>query len=442
MRKSKFRLSSFQIILIGFFGVILLGGFVLSLPICNNKGVWTPIIDSLFTSTSAVCVTGLIVYDTATYWSTFGQIIILLLIQIGGMGVVTVAASFALLSGKKIGLFGRNTIKEAISAPDVGGIVNLTGFILKGIFLIEIIGAVIMMPAFVSEFGFEGIWMAVFHSISAFCNAGFDIMGSKSGEFSSLTSFADNSIISMTISLLIVIGGLGFLVWHDIVKHKFNFKKYSPQSKVVLIMTLILIFIPTLYFFIFEFKDLSLKERILVSIFQAITPRTAGFNTVSLNSISEVGLFIMIILMLIGGSPGSTAGGMKTTTIAVLFSSTYSVIKNDENVRLAKRRIGDDNVKNAIAILMLYLSLFIISSLVICAIENIPLLTVFYEVASAIGTVGLSLGITPSLGIASKIILMFLMFFGRVGGLTLIYAAIGKKKKPISKYPLTKISIG
>lgn len=442
MRKSKFRLSSFQIILLGFFGVILLGGFLLSLPICNNKGVWTPIIDSLFTSTSAVCVTGLIVYDTATYWSTFGQIIILLLIQIGGMGVVTVAASFALLSGKKIGLFGRNTIKEAISAPNVGGIVNLTGFILKGIFLIEIIGAVIMMPAFVSKFGFEGIWMAVFHSISAFCNAGFDIMGSKSGEFSSLTSFADNSIISMTISLLIVIGGLGFLVWHDIVKHKFNFKKYSPQSKVVLIMTLILIFIPTLYFFIFEFKDLSLKERILVSIFQAITPRTAGFNTVGLNSISEVGLFIMIILMLIGGSPGSTAGGMKTTTVAVLFSSTYSVIKNDENVKLAKRRIGDDNVKNAITILMLYLSLFIISSLVICAIENIPLLTVFYEVASAIGTVGLSLGITPSLGIASKIILMFLMFFGRVGGLTLIYAAIGKKKKPISKYPLTKISIG
>lgn len=442
MRKRKFRLSSFQIILLGFFGVILLGGFVLSLPICNNKGVWTPIIDSLFTSTSAVCVTGLIVYDTATYWSTFGQIIIILLIQIGGMGVVTVAASFALLSGKKIGLFGRNTIKEAISAPDVGGIVNLTGFILKGIFLIEIIGAAIMMPAFVSEFGFEGIWMAVFHSISAFCNAGFDIMGSKSGEFSSLTSFADNSIISMTISLLIVIGGLGFLVWHDIVKHKFNFKKYSPQSKVVLIMTLILIFIPTLYFFIFEFKDLSLKERILVSIFQAITPRTAGFNTVGLNSISEVGLFIMIILMLIGGSPGSTAGGMKTTTVAVLFSSTYSVIKNDENVKLAKRRIGDDTVKSAITILMLYLSLFIISSLVICAIENIPLLTVFYEVASAIGTVGLSLGITPSLGIASKIILMFLMFFGRVGGLTLIYATIGKKNKPISKYPLTKISIG
>jgi len=442
MRKSKLRLSSFQIILLGFFGVILLGGLILSLPICNNKGVWTPIMDSLFTSTSAVCVTGLIVYDTATYWSTFGQIIILLLIQIGGMGVVTVAASFALLSGKKIGLFGRNTIKEAISAPDVGGIVNLTSFILKGIFFIELIGAIIMMPTFISKFGLEGIWMAIFHSISAFCNAGFDIMGSKSKEFTSLTSFADNSIISITISLLIVIGGLGFLVWHDIVKHKFNFKKYSPQSKVVLIMTFILIFIPAIYFFIFEFNDLNLKERILVSIFQAITPRTAGFNTVGLNSISEVGLFIMIILMLIGGSPGSTAGGMKTTTVAVLFSSTFSVIKNDENVKLAKRRIGDDNVKNAITILMLYLSLFIISSLVICAIEGIPLLTVFYEVASAIGTVGLSLGITPSLGITSKIILMFLMFFGRVGGLTLIYAAIGKKNKPIAKYPLTKISIG
>ena len=442
MGKGKFRLSSFQIILFGFLGVILLGGVILSLPICNNKGVWTPIMDSLFTSTSAVCVTGLIVYDTASYWSTFGQIIILLLIQIGGMGVVTVAASFALLSGKKIGLFGRNTIKESISAPYVGGIVNLTGFILKGIFLIELIGAIIMMPTFVSKYGFEGIWMSIFHSISAFCNAGFDIMGSKAGEFTSLTVFADNSIISITISSLIIIGGLGFLVWHVIVKHKFDLKKYSPQSKVVLIMTLILILVPTFYFFIFEFKDLNLKERILVSIFQAVTPRTAGFNTIGLNSVSEVGLFMMIILMLIGGSPGSTAGGMKTTTVAVLYSSTVAVIKNEENAQLAKRRIGDDNVKNAITILFLYLSLFIVSSLVICAIEDINLLTVFYEVASAIGTVGLSLGITPSLGIVSKIILMFLMFFGRVGGLTLIYAAIGKKNKSISKYPLTKISIG
>ena len=432
--KSKWKLSSFQIILLGFATVILIGAFLLMLPISNKTGEWTPFIDTLFTSTSAVCVTGLIVFDTATHWTMFGQIIILLLIQIGGMGVVTVAASFALLSGKKIGLFGRNTIKEAISAPNVGGIVRLTGFILKGIFLIEIIGALIMLPVFCKDYGAEGIWMAIFHSVSAFCNAGFDIMGTKSGVFMSLTSFSAQPIINIVIMLLIVIGGIGFLVWEDICKNKWHIKKYRTQSKIVLLVTGILIVVPTIY--------LPIGERILASFFQAITPRTAGFNTVNLSIISETGLLLMIILMLIGGSPSSTAGGMKTTTLAVLFSSAISVFRKKDNAELMKRRIDDNTVKNAATIFLMYIVLFLFGGMIISTIEDLPLLTCLYETASAIGTVGLTLGITPTLGIISKIILILLMFIGRVGGLTLIYAALGGNKKQVSKLPIDNITVG
>ncbi len=440
--KSKFKLSSFQIILLGFATVIFVGAFLLALPISSKSGEWTSFIDSLFTSTSAVCVTGLVVFDTATHWTIFGQIIILILIQIGGMGIVTVAISFALLSGKKIGLFSRGTMKEAISAPNVGGIIRLVGFILKGIFIIEIIGALIMLPIFCKDYGVEGVWMAIFHSISAFCNAGFDIMGTKSGDFSSLTSFSSQLIINITVMLLIVIGGIGFLVWEDVCKHKWRLKKYRTQSKVVLLVTGILIVIPAIYFFFFEFAFLPIGERILVSLFQSITPRTAGFNTANITVISGTGLVLMMILMLIGGSPGSTAGGMKTTTIAVLFSSTISVFKKKDNAELIKRRIDDETVKNAIAIFLMYVTLFVFSGMIISSVESLPIITCLFETASAIGTVGLSLGITPSLGAISKIILMVLMFFGRVGGLTLIYAALGGNKKQVSKLPIDSITVG
>ncbi len=440
--KNKLKLSSFQIILLGFAAVILIGAFILTLPISSKTGEWTPFVDSLFTSTSAVCVTGLVVFDTATHWTLFGQIVILLMIQIGGMGVVMVATSFALLSGKKIGLFGRDTMKEAISAPSVGGIVRLTGFILKGILLIELAGALIMLPVFCKDYGNAGIWMAIFHSISAFCNAGFDIMGTSGGEFSSLTTFSAQPIINITIMLLIVIGGIGFFVWEDVCEHKWKIRKYRTQSKVVLIVTGLLIVAPTLYFFFFEFVSLPIGERILVSLFQAITPRTAGFNTASITALSGTGLLLMIILMLIGGSPGSTAGGMKTTTIAVLYSSAISVFKKKDNAELMKRRIDDGTVKNAIAIFLMYISLFVFSGMIISTIEGLPITICLYEAASAIGTVGLSLGITPALGGVSKIILMILMFFGRVGGLTLIYAALGGNKKQVSKLPLDKITVG
>ncbi len=440
--KSKFKLSSFQIILLGFAAVIFIGAFLLALPISSKSGEWTSFIDSLFTSTSAVCVTGLVIFDTATHWSIFGQTIILILIQIGGMGIVTVAISFALLSGKKIGLFSRGTMKEAISAPSVGGIIRLVGFILKVIFIVELIGALIMLPIFCKDYGAEGILMAIFHSISAFCNAGFDIMGTKSGDFSSLTSFSAQPVISITVMLLIVIGGIGFLVWEDVCKHKWRVKKYRTQSKVVLLVTGILIVIPAIYFFFFEFASLPIGERILVSLFQSITPRTAGFNTANITAISGTGLLLMVILMLIGGSPGSTAGGMKTTTIAVLLSSTISVFKKKDNAELMKRRIDDETVKNAVAIFLMYLSLFVFSGMIISSIEGLPIMTCLFETASAIGTVGLTLGITPSLGVISKIILMVLMFFGRVGGLTLIYAALGGNKKQVSKLPIDNITVG
>ena len=435
----KRKLSSFQIILLEFAGVILLGALILTLPISSKSHEWTSFIDALFTSTSAVCVTGLIVFDTATHWTIFGQIIILLLIQIGGMGVVTIAVSLAVASGKKIGLFSRETMKNAISAPNVSGIVRLTGFIIKGIFLIEIIGALIMLPVFCKDYGAEGIWMAVFHSVSAFCNAGFDIMGTKSGEFTSLTHYSAQPVINITIMLLIIVG---FLVWEDICKHKWRIREYRTQSKLVLIVTAALIVLPAVYFFFFECGDLPVTERILASLFQSVTPRTAGFNTINLTVISDTGLYLMIILMLIGGSPGSTAGGMKTTTIAVLFSSAFSVFRKKDNAEVMKRRIDDETVKTASAVFLMYITLFLAGGMAISTIENLPITSCLYETASAVGTVGLTLGITPTLGSASKMILIMSMFFGRVGGLTLIYAAFGANKKQVAKLPADTIAVG
>lgn len=438
----KRKLSSFQIILLGFAGVILLGALILTLPISSKSHEWTSFIDALFTSTSAVCVTGLIVFDTATHWSIFGQSVILLLIQIGGMGVVTIAVSLAVASGKKIGLFSRETMKNAISAPNVSGIVRLTGFIIKGIFLIEMIGALIMLPVFCKDYGSEGIWMAVFHSVSAFCNAGFDIMGTKSGEFTSLTYYSAQPVINITIVLLIIIGGIGFLVWEDICKHKWRLKNYRTQSKLVLIVTVTLVVFPAVYFFFFECGDLPVTERILASLFQSVTPRTAGFNTINLTAISDTGLYLMIVLMLIGGSPGSTAGGMKTTTIAVLFSSAFSVFRKKDNAELMKRRIDDETVKTASAVFLMYIILFLAGGMAISTIENLPITSCLYETASAVGTVGLTLGITSTLGNASKMILIMSMFFGRVGGLTLIYAAFGANKKQVAKLPADTIAVG
>lgn len=440
--KRKRHLTSFQIIIVGFAAVVLIGAILLMLPVASAKGQVTSFHDALFTATSAVCVTGLVVQDTATYWSLFGQGVILILIQIGGMGVVTVAASIALVSGRKISLMQRSTMQEAISAPKMGGIVRLTSFIIKATLTIELIGAVAMAPVFCKEFGAKGIWMAVFHSISAFCNAGFDVMGNAGALYPSLTSYVTQPVINTVVMLLIIVGGIGFLTWDDIRNNGIHFKQYRMQSKVILVTTAALLVIPALYFFFFEFADFSMGKRVISSLFQAVTPRTAGFNTVDLNAVSGAGQCIIIILMLIGGSPGSTAGGMKTTTIAVLFANARSVFRRKESPQFFGRRIEDSAVKSAATILVMYLTLFLGGALVISVIEGLPVGTCLFETASAIGTVGLTLGITPNLGLVSHIILIVLMFFGRVGGLTLIYAALAGVNKNLSKLPQEKITVG
>ena len=438
----KRRLSSFQIIILGFAGVILLGALLLMLPISATARCVTPFHEALFTATSAVCVTGLVVQDTGSYWSVFGQAVILTLIQIGGLGVVTVAASFALLSGRRISLMQRSTMQDAISAPKVGGIVRLTRFILRGTFLIELIGALAMLPVFCRDYGWRGIWMAVFHSISAFCNAGFDILGTNNNLYPSLTGYVQNPVINITIMLLIITGGIGFLTWDDICENKLHFHRYRMQSKVIVIVTLVLIVLPALFFFFADFGALPLGERIQAALFQSVTPRTAGFNTVDLSAMSGASLGVMILLMLIGGSPGSTAGGMKTTTLAVLLANAAATFRRRDSAQFFGRRLDCGAVKTAATILTMYLALFFGGGVFISIYENLPLSSCLYEAASAVGTVGLTLGITPQLHIPSQMVLIALMYLGRVGGLTLIYAALSGKKTSNAKLPLEEITVG
>lgn len=440
--KKKKRLSSFQIIILGFVGVILLGALLLMLPISTRAGVVTPFNQTLFTSTSAVCVTGLIVQDTATHWSLFGQIIILALIQVGGLGVITMAASFVLLSGKRFSFSQRNTMQNAISAPSLGGIVRLTKFVVKGTAIIEVTGAVIMMPVFVQSHGARGVWMAIFHSVSAFCNAGFDLMGTPDRKFASLTALSDHPVVNIVIMLLIIIGGIGFMTWRDVVTNKFRFKRYRLQSKIVIVTSAILIAIPALLYFFHDFAQLPIAQRILGSLFQAVTPRTAGFNTLDLNSMSKFGLAVMIILMLIGGSPGSTAGGMKTVTVAVLFKNAIASFKRKEDPECFGRRIESGTVKTATTLFLMYFTLCFFSAAVISMVEDLPFGVCIFETASAVGTVGLTLGITPGLGVTSQVILILLMFLGRVGGLTIIYAALSGSTKKLTKLPKESITVG
>ena len=434
--------SSARIILFGFIIMIFVGASILSLPISSRSREFTPFIDALFTATSASCVTGLIVYDTATHWSVFGKIIIIAMIQCGGLGVVTMLTVFTQVTGKKIGLRDRATLQSALSAPQIGGIVRLTSFIFKATIIIEMIGALLMFPSFMKDFGVtKGIYYSIFHSISAFCNAGFDLMGDVS-KFSSLTKYQSDIMINITIMLLILIGGLGFLIWKDIVDYRFDIKRYSTQTKIVLTMTFILVLFPSVLFFFTEFSTLDIKTRVLSSLFQAVTPRTAGFNTIDYTKFSDNGIAMTIILMLIGGGSGSTAGGIKMSTIFILVATMCSVLKQDKEVAVFKKRIEPDIIKNAVAVFALDIFLFIVGSMIISGIEGFSLKETMFECASAVATVGLTLGITPHLGIISKILLICMMYFGRVGGITLIFAAVTPKKNGNARYPKDQVAVG
>lgn len=417
-----FQLNYFQKIILGFATLILLGAFLLMLPVSGRNHLPTPFLDALFTSTSASCVTGLIVYDTATHWSLFGQAVILFLIQVGGLGVVVVMTSLILLSGKRIGYSQRNTLANSISISSQGGIMKMLIFLLKWTGIIELFFASLLATQFIPEFGWKrGLWYSIFHSVSAFCNAGFDLMGIKE-PFSSLTDYSGNPVVNISIMALILLGGLGFMTWQDIAKNKWNFRRYRLQSKIILSATAFLVLLPALFYFFVEFRGMPMESRILASLFTAVTPRTAGFNTVDFSKFSDSGIFLQTLLMLVGAAPGSTGGGMKITTMTVLILTSVAIFRNNSRTEAFGRTVPEEAIRNATTIAFMYVCLCVLSGMFISLYENIPLLTTSFETASAIATVGLTLGITPKLSPLSHALLIFLMYIGRVGGLCLIYA--------------------
>ena len=434
-------LTSAQIIILGFFSIILLGALLLMLPFSAKCGRITPFSKTLFTATSAVCVTGLVVVDTGSYWSAFGQTVILLLIQIGGLGVITVASLFTMLSHQKISLMQRSIMQDAISAPQVGGVVRLTRFILRGTILIELLGAFFLLPVFLRDYGIRGVWMALFHSVSAFCNAGFDLLGTSAAPFVSISSYVGNPVVNLTIMLLIILGGLGFLTWNDIYTWRFRIHRYRLQSKIILTATAFLILLPAVFFFFEDLSSLPLQSRILASLLQSVTMRTAGFNTVELSKMSGPSQAIQIVLMLIGGSPGSTAGGIKTTTFVVLLANFVATIFQKEDAQMFGRRMEESAVKTAATIFFMYAALFFTGAVILSVYERLPLSACLYETASAVGTVGVTLGITPKLHLLSQLVLIVLMFLGRVGALTLIFAAISTRTHSFAKLPQEKIAV-
>ena len=435
------RLSAFQIIIIGFAGLVLAGTFLLMLPFATadegSAGFW----DALFTSVSATCVTGLVVHDTGTYWTFFGQAVILALIQVGGMGVVTIAIMIAVLSGKNITLMQRSTLQEAVSAPQLGGIVQMLKVIVQWTVILEGLGAVVMAPVFIQEFGWiKGTWFALFHSISAFCNAGFDLTGVLEPG-SSLMFYAENPVINATVMVLIIAGGLGFITWADLLVNGLHFRKYRLQTKMILTATVGLILLPALLFYSCDFSALPDGPRFWASLFQSVTARTAGYNTVDLNIMTEGGRMVLILLMMIGGSPGSTAGGIKSTTFFTLIATAAATFRMKKDVECFGRRIAPTSIRHSLTVLLLYIGLLSLGSILITYIDGFPILDSAFESASAIATVGLTVGVTASAGQVSRDVLMLLMFFGRVGGITLIYAMHKDFGNNYVRLPEEKISI-
>lgn len=437
-----------KLILGGYCMIILIGTILLSLPIATRGPGSTPLSDSFFTATSATCVTGLIRYDTFTHWTTFGQLVILALIQIGGIGFMTVAILVMIVAGRKIGLSQRSLMQNSISAPQIGGIVKMTKFIALGTLAVELAGAVLLGFSFVPRMGWsKGVYFSVFHSVSAFCNAGFDLMGGTTGQYSSLTGMADNWYVNLIIMLLIFVGGLGFFVWHDVLRNRFCFSRLKLQSKMVLSISIFLVALGAVVLFLLEnghaiFTGMPLHESILISLFQSVSARTAGFNTADLAVMTEAGIFVMIALMFIGGSTGSTAGGIKTTTFCVLCMSIFTTFRRKKNVEAFGRRMEEYITRTASCVFMTYLLLTTSVAVIISAIEELPMLTALFESVSAMATVGLSLGVTPSLGMASKLLLAFLMLCGRVGSITMLLAFSSEKRVTNSKLPLEKIQVG
>lgn len=442
------RVSATKIILFGYISLILTGTLLLLIPASTKPGNVTSFTDSLFTATSATCVTGLIRFDTFTHWTLFGQLVILTLIQIGGVGFMTVALLVLMVFRARIGLGQRSLMQDSISAPELGGIVKMTRFIICGTFIIEFIGALLLAFYYIPAYGFKtGAYFAIFHSISAFCNGGFDLMGGISGECSSMTSLETNVYVNVVLMLLIFVGGLGFFVWRDVLKKKFHFAKYTLQSKVVVTMSVFLVIAGALVLFILEYngqmyEGYTAGNKLLSCFFQSVSARTAGMNTANMPLMTDAAKFVMIFLMLIGGSTGSTAGGLKTTTFFVLIASIKATFNKRNNIEIFGRRLDENLTRTASCIFMSYLGIIFVSTIIISAIEGLPLIEVLFECTSALATVGITLGITGSLSMVSKLIIILLMLCGRVGSVTVLLAFSSDRNKSSSKYPMEKLQIG
>ena len=448
----RIRLTTTQIILLGFLFVIFIGSVLLALPISSSGGNAVPYLDALFMATTSTCVTGLVTLPTFSTWSVFGQIVILILIQIGGLGVVTIMTGVMLLFNKKLGVGDRLLIQDAFNLNTMSGLVRFVKNVLFGTLLVEGVGALLYMLVFVPEFGPKGIWISVFNSISAFCNAGIDIIADNS-----LCNYATNPLINLVTSALIVLGGLGYIVWWDFLrvcknrssKNRKIFRHLTLHSKIVITTTIGLVFVGAILIFVFEYNnpltiaDMTLFDKIQVSFFQSVTTRTAGFASVAQENLTNASAAISVLLMLIGGSPVGTAGGMKTVTIIVLISSAIATISNRNSATLFGRRLGEDSIKKAVAVVVAFLAMCTTSTILLLATNDASVVDIVYETVSATATVGLSRNLTATLNTMGKLIIIVTMYFGRVGPISLA-VALGSKNESqnVISEPTENISIG
>lgn len=452
------KLGPAQILVLGFFIIIIVGSLLLSLPIASNNNQSLPYLDALFTATSATCVTGLSVVNTASHWSLFGKIVILSLIQIGGLGFMTLVSMIFLLLGKKITLKDRLVMREALGKDTTAGVVRFSKSIVYGTLLVEGVGALLLSIRFIPEYGFlKGTWYSIFHSISGFCNAGFDIVGD-----SSLSPYVGDPIINITIMALIILGGLGFSVWMDIIqgiKQKFTmpkrftwrqaFDRLSLHTKLVIIISLFLIIFGFLFFFVAEFNNpgtlgaLSLSEKVFAAFFQSVSPRTAGFNTIALDAMVDASKFVMMILMFIGGSPAGTAGGIKTVAAGILVLCTISTVRGRDSTEIFKRKIPAKAILRSLAVIMISLSVVLIITIILSVTEDAQFIDLLFEAISGFATVGSTLGITPGLSFTGKVIIIINMFIGRLGPVTMVLAIMIKQGNHTSviHYPEEKVIV-
>ena len=452
VRKKKFKLSTTQIILLSFLVTILIGSGLLALPISSASGEAVPYLDALFTATTSTCVTGLVTIPTVSTWSVFGQIVILLLIQIGGLGIITIMSGLMLLLNRKMGIDDRLLIQDAFNLNTMSGLAKFIKNVLIGTLIIEGVGAVLYMIVFVPDFGARGIWISVFNSVSAFCNAGIDIIAENS-----LCNYATNPLINIVTSALIILGGLGYIVWWDVIrvvksrspKNRKIFRHLSLHSKIAITATAVLILVGAILIFIFEYDNpltigkMSLFDKIQISLFQSVTTRTAGFATIPQENLTNASATVSIVLMLIGGSPVGTAGGMKTVTIAVLICSAFATIRNKNSVTLFGRRISEESIKKAVSVVVMFLTICATSTILLMATSNASPLDAVFETVSATATVGLSRNLTATLNTFGKLIIIVTMYFGRVGPISLAIALGSKNESQnVISEPTEDISIG